>query len=74
MMSGSKSQPKRSLSKAEAVLRKQWPEVIQYLDARPNAKLSLNDDQSFAYPSLSMAFDKAPEKALAMPDPHTQKT
>jgi hypothetical protein len=35
-MSESKSQPKPSLVKAKAVLREQWPEVIQYLGDRSN--------------------------------------
>jgi hypothetical protein len=33
-MSESKSQSTRSLAKAQAVLRAQWPEVLQYLGDR----------------------------------------
>ena len=36
MMSESKSQSTRSLAKAQAVLRAQWPEVLQYLGDRSN--------------------------------------
>lgn len=35
-MSESKSQSTRSLAKAQAVLRAQWPEVLQYLGDRSN--------------------------------------
>lgn len=34
-MSESESQSKPSLAKAKAVLRQQWPEVIQYMGDRP---------------------------------------
>jgi hypothetical protein len=40
-MSESKSQSTRSLAKAQAVLREQWPEVLQYVGDRSNPTSNL---------------------------------
>ena len=54
-MSESKSQPKRSLVKAKAVLEAQWPEVLQYLGDRHLSHAS--QDLSVAQPMLNLAND-----------------
>jgi hypothetical protein len=61
-MTESKSQSKRSLIKAEAVLRAQWPEVLQYLGDRPDSSPSPTQDLSVAHPSLTMTIDRVQEK------------
>jgi hypothetical protein len=71
-MTESKSQPKRSLIKAEAVLRAQWPEVLQYLGDRSN--LNPSHDLLVAHSSLSLAIDCVAGKALAVPSPDPSTT
>jgi hypothetical protein len=56
-MTESKSQSKRSLIKAEAVLRAQWPEVLQYLGDRSHLNSSSNRSPSVAQPSLGLAIE-----------------
>lgn len=66
-MSDSKSHAKRSLVKAEAVLRAQWPEVLQYMGDRPQP---LPTSLPFtAYFSPTATLDEASGKALAVPIP-----
>lgn len=62
-MTESKSQAKRSLIKAEAVLRAQWPEVLQYLGDRSHLNSSPSHDRSVAQPFLSLAIDQTQEKS-----------
>jgi hypothetical protein len=68
-MTESKSQSRRSLIKAEAVLRAQWPEVLQYLGDRSTLRPTLSHDLSVAHPSLSLASDQVTGTTLAMPSP-----
>jgi hypothetical protein len=44
-MSEAKSQSKPSLAKAKAVLRQQWPEVIQYMGDRPTPGIHNNQSK-----------------------------
>jgi hypothetical protein len=67
-MSESKTQPKRSLVKARAVLQAQWPEVLQYLGDRSPLASNLSHDLSVAHPPRSLAIDQVAAKTLAMPN------
>jgi hypothetical protein len=62
-MTESKPQSKRSLIKAEAVLRAQWPEVLQYLGDRSDVHSNPSHDRSVTQPSLSLAIDRTEGKS-----------
>jgi hypothetical protein len=50
-MSESKPQPKPSLARAKAIIREQWPEVLQVLGDRSTQ--AINSTQSSFYSTLN---------------------
>jgi hypothetical protein len=62
-MSESKSQSKPSLVKAKAVLRQQWPEVLQYMGDRLAPGIYNNQSKPSAEHFSSPALNESAAKA-----------